>query len=357
MTEIKLSKEFLQVTKRNGSKETLDPEKINKILGWAIEGIKGVNISDIIIKAELNLTDNIGTRDIHKVLIQAALNCMSLEQPDYQFVASRLLNFELRKEVWGGIEPPSLKNFTLTNLKKGLYDKEILNRYSDEELEDLNNYINHERDFLFTYAGLKQMIDKYLVQDRAKRIVFETPQFAYMLIPMVVFGNYPKETRLGWIKKAYDQFSLHKLNLPTPQLAGIRTPLRAYSSCCLVDIGDSMDSILSSCYSIGAATSERYGIGVNVSGVRAIGSKVKGGEVIHTGLIPLLKIIEANTKAFQQNGIRGGCHCSRTDSITIETVLIDEIEYNINDDVIVNGQTIKILDLINNRQNPVEYKF
>jgi len=301
-----IPKELMQVTKRDGSKEALDYDKINKILSWATEGVKEVSITDIIIKAELSITNNIKTKDIHKVLIQAAVNCMSLETPNYQYVASRLLNFQIRKEVWGGVEAPKLKEIILSNISKKVYDKDILNQYSEEEVEQLDSYINHQRDFIFSYAGLKQMCDKYLIQDRTKKILFETPQFAYMIIPMVIFNRYPKEVRLDWIKRAYDQFSLHKLNLPTPQLAGIRTPLRAYSSCCLIEMGDTMGSILSTNFAIGAATSQRYGIGVNISGVRAIGSKVKGGEVVHTGLIPILKIVEANTKAFQQNGIRGG---------------------------------------------------
>jgi ribonucleotide reductase alpha subunit len=298
--------ENINVRKRNGKLESFDIEKISQILNWATAGIKDVSASDIVLKATFNIDDKVNTKQLHQLLIDASLNCFTPDTPNYQWVASRLLNFALRKEVWGGVNPPKLNDFLASVVKDKVYDPVILTDYTVEEINKLDDYLNHERDFYFSYAGIRQLCDKYLVQNRKTKKIFETPQFAYMAIAMTIFRSYPKDIRMQYVKKAYDAFSKLKINLPTPQLAGIRTPLRAYSSCCLIDVGDSMDSILASLSAVGKATSQRYGIGINFGRIRSINSEIRKGEVLHTGKIPFLKTFEAMTKSCQQNGIRGG---------------------------------------------------
>jgi ribonucleoside-diphosphate reductase alpha chain len=296
----------IYVTKRDGRLELFDEDKINSIVNWAVNGIKGVSSTDIILKAKMNIRDKMSTKNIHVSLIRAAINCFTIEQTNYQYVAAKLLTFDLRKEVWGGSNPPKLYDFLNKITKSKQYDPIILSKYSELEINKLDEYLDHNRDYNFTYAGLRQMIDKYLVQNRTKKIIYETPQFAFMAIAMTVFMEYPKDIRLSYVKRAYDTFSKFKANLPTPQLAGIRTPLRAYSSCTLIDVEDDLDSIFSSNHAIGKAVASRYGIGINLGRIRGIGSPIRNGEVIHTGVIPFLKIFEATVKSCQQNGIRGG---------------------------------------------------
>jgi ribonucleoside-diphosphate reductase alpha chain len=296
----------ITVKKRDGTKEEFDINKINQILTWAIEGIKDVSVSDIVLKAQFTGREVITSKQIHKILIEAAVECLTLQTLNYQWVASRLVNFSLRKEVWGGVNPPKFYDFLQKSVKLGIYDPIILETYSEKEINKLDEYIQHDRDFTCTYAGIKQLCDKYLLQNRKTKKLYETPQFAYMAIAMTVFRNEDKENRLKRIKSAYDAYSKFKINLPTPQLAGLRTPLRAYSSCCLIDVGDSMDSILASASAVGKATAQRYGIGINMGRIRGIGSEIRKGEVLHTGVIPFLKVYEALTKSCQQNGVRGG---------------------------------------------------
>ena len=232
---------------------------------------------------------------------------IDLDHPNYQFVAARLLLFSIRKQLYGRRhETPNLKDHVSSCVEKGVYDPELLNLYSDEEFEKLQSFIDHGRDYLFTYAGLRQVVDKYLVQDRSSGVLYETPQFMYILIAATIFSKYPKDTRLDYVKKYYDAISKHKLNIPTPIMAGVRTPLRQYASCVLVDVDDTLDSIFTSDMAIGKYVAQRAGIGINAGRIRGINSKIRGGEVQHTGVVPFLKKFESTVRCCTQNGIRGG---------------------------------------------------
>jgi len=296
----------ISVKKRDGEAEKFNIEKIHKVINWAIEGISDVSLSNIEINAKLNMIDNITSKEIHQVLIESAANLITLETPNYQFVASRLLNYQLRKDVWGGKHSPRLLDVIHNGLKKKIYDPVILEKYSEDEINKMGEFIDHERDFLFTYAGLKQLCDKYLIKNRITDIIHETPQFAYILISAYAFINYSKETRLEYVRKFYNAVSRHKINLPTPIMAGVRTNSRSYASCCLIGVDDNKESITSSSTAVSIATANKCGIGIDISRIRALGAPVRNGEVVHTGVIPFLKIFEASVKAWQQNGLRGG---------------------------------------------------
>jgi len=296
----------IYVTKRSGEKEKFNIDKIHKIINWAISDITDVHLSDIEINARLNLQDNISTKDIHQVLIESSANLITLETPNYQYVACRLLNYQLRKDVWGGKHAPRLLDVIKDGVKNKIYDPTIFEKYSDEEINKIGEIVDHDRDFLFTYAGLKQLCDKYLIKNRVTNIIYETPQFAYILIALYGFINYSKDTRLEYVKRFYNAISKHKINLPTPVMAGVRTRSRKYASCCLIGVDDNKESITASGTAVSIATASRCGIGIDISKIRAIGSPVSNGEVVHTGVIPFLKIYEASVKAWQQNGLRGG---------------------------------------------------
>jgi len=292
----------LQVKKRNGKLANFDAEKINKVLAWACEGIDGVSASDIAMNAHLSITNKIQTSEIQEILIQSAANLISEENHNYQYVAARLQIYALRKHVWGESEPPRLYDHLKRNKKN--YDGAILESYSESELHKINKLIKHDRDYLFTHAGITQMMDKYLLCDRITGEIFETPQFVFILVPMVLFRNH--ENRLELIKTMYNYLSTFKINLPTPILAGVRTSLKYYSSCVLADCGDSLNSIFTTAQVIGTYTARRSGIGVNMGRVRAVGSPIRKSEVISTGLVPYIKIMESAVKATSQNGLRGG---------------------------------------------------
>lgn len=302
----------IYVVKRSGAREPLDLEKIHKVLFWACDGMPGVSVSDIEIQAKLQLVDGVLTKDIHEILIRAASDLLSEEFPDYQYVASRLLNMALRKEVFGkGLQMPPLAQVLDEGIRFGVYDPKIRSDYSSEELRTLDGWLDHDRDYRIPYAGLRQVIDKYLVQDRVTGRIYETPQYAYMLIGMTAFRKYGKAERLLTIHRFYDAVSRFKLSLPTPVIAGVRTPVRQYASCVGIDIADNLDSIFASNHALGRLTAQRAGMGVNFGRVRSKGSKVRGGEVVHTGLLPFMKIVAATVKSCTQNGIRGGsatCH-------------------------------------------------
>ena len=295
----------IRVKKRNGKLEEFNVEKIHQIVNWACKGINGVSFSDIEMNAELALHDKIHSTEIHDILIDSANDLISEEEPNYQFVAAKLLNFKLRKDVWGGYSPPRLFDHIKDLVKLNLYDPSVKSSYTKEEINKLGEYIKHDRDYLFTYSGLQQMVDKYLLKNRNTGVLYETPQFAYMLIAMVLFMGYG-EDRIKRVKEAYDYFSTFKINLPTPVMAGVRTKIRQFASCVLVDVGDSLDSITSSVASVAKYTARRAGIGLNFGRVRPLNSPIRGGEVIHTGIIPYLKLFESAVKATSQNGIRGG---------------------------------------------------
>ena len=297
----------IKVKKRNGSIEPIDLDKMHKMVEAACDGLAGVSASQVEINSGIQFYDGITTAQIQEILIRSASDLINLDHPNYQFVASRLLLFSLRKSLHGGmIDHPTLHQQIVSGVEKGIYDSEILQKYSVEEIEKVNSFIDHGRDFLFTYAALRQVVDKYLVQDRSSGKVFEVPQFMYALIAMTIFAEYPKENRLDYVKRYYDAISKHKINIPTPIMAGVRTPLRQFASCVLVDVDDSLDSIFSSDMAIGRYVAQRAGIGINAGRIRGINSKIRGGEVQHTGVVPFLKKFESTVRCCTQNGIRGG---------------------------------------------------
>ena len=303
-----VSNEQINVIKRNGrGKESLDIDKIHSMVGFATEGITGVSASHVEMNSGLQFFDGISTDDIQQILIKSANDLISLESPNYQYVAARLLLFSLRKSLHHRLwEHPKF----ITHIKKlvdlGLYDKGILDNYTEAEIDRMGMWIDHERDYSFTYAGLRQVMDKYLVQDRSTGEIFETPQFMYMMISATLFAKYPKESRLQYVKKYYDAISKFKINIPTPVMAGVRTPLRQFASCVLVDSDDTLPSIFSSDMAIGRYVAQRAGIGINAGRIRGINSKIRGGEIQHTGVIPFLKKFEATVRCCTQNGVRGG---------------------------------------------------
>jgi ribonucleoside-diphosphate reductase alpha chain len=296
-----------KVKKRNGTIEPLNLEKMHVMVEQACEGLAGVSASQVEIQSGIQFYDGISTAEIQEILIKSASDLIDLDHPNYQYVAARLLLFSVKKSLYGRMhDTPILKNHVVKCVEKGIYDEEILNLYDDEEFDKLQGIIDHERDYLFTYAGLRQIVDKYLVQDRSTGALYETPQFMYLLISATIFSKYPKEVRLDYVKKYYDAISRHKINIPTPIMAGVRTPLRQYASCVLVDIDDTLDSIFTSDMAIGRYVAQRAGIGINAGRIRGINAKIRGGEVQHTGVVPFLKKFESTVRCCTQNGIRGG---------------------------------------------------
>jgi len=300
----------IKVRKRSGSVEPLNLDKIHKMVDEACEGLgSGVSASQVEMNSGLQFFDGIETKDIQEILVRSASDLISLDSPNYQFVAARLLLFGLRKQVFGSDwvnGHPSVHDHATNCVSKGVYDESILGKYSLEEWSKINSWMDHERDMLFTYAGLRQVVDKYLVQDRSSGELYETPQYMYMMIAVTLFQNYPKETRLEYVRKYYNAISKHKINIPTPIMAGVRTPLRQFASCVLVDSDDSLNSIFTSDMAIGRYVAQRAGIGINAGRIRGINSKIRGGEVQHTGVVPFLKKFESTVRCCTQNGIRGG---------------------------------------------------
>jgi ribonucleoside-diphosphate reductase alpha chain len=297
----------IKVIKRNGSTEKLDLNKLHVMVEYACKDLSGVSASQVEMQSGIQFYDGITTAKIQEILIRSASDLIDLDHPNYQFVAARLLLFALRKQLFGRMhEFPTIREHVGRSVERGVYDPAILDLYTDEEFLKLEGYIDHSRDYLFTYAGLRQVVDKYLVQDRSSGELYETPQFMYLLIAATIFSKYPKETRLDYVKKYYDAISKHKINIPTPIMAGVRTPMRQYASCVLVDVDDTLDSIFSSDMAIGRYVAQRAGIGINAGRIRGINSKIRGGEVQHTGVVPFLKKFEATVRCCTQNGIRGG---------------------------------------------------
>ena len=298
----------INVKKRNGrGMEPLQLEKMHKMVDMACEGLAGVSASQVEIQSGIQFYDGITTAEIQEILVKSASDLISLDTPNYQYVAARLLLFGLRKSLYGRYhEHPSVKDHVIRCIDAGVYDKELLDLYSDEEYVKLQSFIDHDRDYLFTYAGLRQVADKYLVQDRSTGAVYETPQFMYLLIAASIFSKYPQETRLDYVRNYYNAISKHRINIPTPIMAGVRTPIRQFASCVLVDIDDTLDSIFSSDMAIGKYVAQRAGIGINAGRIRGINSKIRGGEVQHTGVVPFLKKFESTVRCCTQNGIRGG---------------------------------------------------
>ena len=296
-----------KVLKRDGKTEPLDLNKLHVMVEEACIDLAGVSASQVEMQSGIQFYDGITTEEIQEILIRSASDLISLDHPNYQFVAARLLLFALRKQLYGRMhDTPTVREHIERCVGRGVYDAEILDLYSDEEFDKFDSIIDHGRDYLFTYAGLRQVVDKYLVQDRSSGSLYETPQFMYLLIAATIFSKYPKETRLDYVKRYYDAISKHKINIPTPIMAGVRTPLRQFASCVLVDVDDTLDSIFSSDMAIGKYVAQRAGIGINAGRIRGINSKIRGGEVQHTGVIPFLKKFESTVRCCTQNGIRGG---------------------------------------------------
>ncbi len=294
------------VTKRDGRKEPLDLEKIHRVITWAAEGLEDVSVSEVELRAHIQFYDGITTSEIHETIIKSAADLISEKAPDYQHLAARLAIFHLRKKAFGRFTPPSLFEHVNKMVRAGRYDKHLLEDYTKEEFEALDKVIDHDRDMNFSYAAVKQLEGKYLVQNRVTGELYESPQFIYMLVPMCLFANYPKETRLDYIKRFYEAASTFKLSLPTPIMSGVRTPTRQFSSCVLIECDDSLDSINATAASIVKYVSQRAGIGVNIGRIRALGSPIRGGEAFHTGLIPFIKHFQTAVKSCSQGGVRGG---------------------------------------------------
>ena len=296
----------MQVQKRDGRLEDLNIDKLHKVVMYACEDITGVSASQVEINSQIQFFDKIVTEDIQETLIKSAADLITEETPNYQYVAGRLINYHLRKMVYGKFEPPCLCDIVQDNIDKGFYDPEFVELFTKDEINELQNFIDHSRDEYLTYAAMEQFRGKYLVQNRATGEIFETPQVAYMMIAATLFSKYPKETRMGYIKRYYDAISRFKISLPTPVMAGVRTPQRQFSSCVLIETDDSLDSINATASSIVKYVSQKAGIGIGAGRVRAIGSKIRSGDATHTGVIPFYKLFQSAVKSCSQGGVRGG---------------------------------------------------
>ena len=294
------------VTKRDGRKEPLNLEKLHKVVFWATEGITGVSASEVEIKSHFQFYNGIMTTDIQETLIKSAADLISEETPNYQYVAGRLLTYHIHKLVYDDYKPWPLLNLVKRNVEIGYYTKELLENYTEEEINTLDSYMNHERDENFTYVAMEQWRGKYLVQNRVSGEIFETPQVAYMLIAATLFMKYPKETRLQWVKDYYDAISNFDISLPTPIMAGVRTPQKQFSSCVLIETDDSLDSINATASSIVKYVSQKAGIGIGAGRIRALGSPIRSGDAYHTGVIPFYKHFQTATRSCSQGGVRNG---------------------------------------------------
>jgi ribonucleoside-diphosphate reductase alpha chain len=296
----------IQVLKRNGEKEPLDLEKLHKVVFWATKDITGVSASEVEIKSHIQFYNGIKTSDIQETLIKSAADLISEETPNYQFVAGRLINYHLRKEVYGEYEPWPLLDIVKKNVDKGFYDRGLLEAYSEEEWAELERAIDHHKDEHFTYVAMEQFRGKYLVQNRVTGDIFETPQVAYMLIAATLFQSYDKSVRLQWVKDYYNAVSNHDISLPTPVMAGVRTPQKQFSSCVLIESDDSLDSINATASSIVRYVSQKAGIGIGAGRIRALGSPIRNGDAYHTGVIPFYKHFQSATRSCSQGGVRNG---------------------------------------------------
>ncbi|MFT7412756.1 MAG: ribonucleoside-diphosphate reductase alpha chain, partial [Paraglaciecola sp.] len=296
----------LYVTKRTGEREIIELDKIHKVIAWAAKGLNNVSVSQVEMKAHIQFYDGIKTSDIHETLIRSAADLISTDCPDYQYLAARLAIFHLRKKAYGRFEPPILKDHVKSMVDKDKYDRHLLEDFSDAEFDEMNEYIDHWRDMDFSYAAVKQLEGKYLVQNRVTGEIYESAQFLYILVAACLFANYDKDSRMDYIKRFYDATSKFKISLPTPIMAGVRTPTRQFSSCVLIEAGDSLDSINATASAIVKYVSQRAGIGVNAGRIRALGSPIRGGEAFHTGCIPFYKHFQTAVKSCSQGGVRGG---------------------------------------------------
>jgi ribonucleoside-diphosphate reductase alpha chain len=296
----------IQVIKRDGTRESIDLEKIHRVVHWASQDLENISVSQVEINSQLAFFDGIKTEDIHETIIKSAADLISTDVPDYQYLAARLTIFHLRKKAFKSFTPPSLIHHVINLTDLGIYDKDILKKYNKTEFKELDNYIDHWRDMNFSYAAVKQLEGKYLVQNRVTGEIFESPQFLYMLVGMCLFQEYKGKARLDFVKRFYDATSTFKISLPTPIMAGVRTPTRQFSSCVLIETDDDLDSISASSAAIVKYVSQRAGIGINAGRIRALGSPIRGGEATHTGCIPFFKHFHTAVKSCSQGGVRGG---------------------------------------------------
>tara|TARA_B110000238_G_scaffold200354_1_gene250186 strand:+ start:485 stop:2755 length:2271 start_codon:yes stop_codon:yes gene_type:complete len=296
----------LLVTKRNGKKEPIDLEKIHKVIAWAADGLDNVSVSQVELKSHIQFYDGIKTSDIHETIIKSAADLISEETPDYQYLSARLAVFHLRKKAYGQFEPPKLFDHVVNMVETGKYDQHLLADYTQAEFEYMEEFLEHKRDLDFSYAAVKQLEGKYLVQNRVSGKIYESAQFLYILVAACLFAKYPKDTRLSFVKGFYEAISTFKISLPTPIMAGVRTPTRQFSSCVLIECGDSLDSINATSSAIVKYVSQRAGIGVNAGRIRALGSTIRNGEAFHTGCIPFFKHFQTAVKSCSQGGVRGG---------------------------------------------------
>jgi len=296
----------LSVSKRDGRKEPLDLDKIHRVIEWAAEGLNNVSVSQVELKSHIQFYDGIRTKDIHETIIKAAADQISKESPDYQYLAARLAVFHLRKKAYGQFEPPRLFDHVTKMVEDKRYDAHLLVDYTEQELDELDAYLDHSRDLNLSYAAVKQLEGKYLVQNRVTGEIYESAQFLYILVAASLFSDYPRETRTDYIKRFYDAVSTFKISLPTPIMSGVRTPTRQFSSCVLIECGDSLDSINATSSAIVKYVSQRAGIGINAGRIRALGSHIRNGEAYHTGCIPFYKHFQTAVKSCSQGGVRGG---------------------------------------------------
>jgi ribonucleoside-diphosphate reductase alpha chain len=296
----------MQVQKRDGSLENLDIDKLHKVVMYACEDISGVSASEVEINSKIQFFDKIKSTDVQETIIKSAADLISEETPNYQYVAGRLINYHLRKMVYNSFTPPCLCDIIDKNIEAGFYDKEFTELYTKEEIDILQDYIHHERDEVLTYAAMEQFRGKYLVQNRSTGKIYETPQVAYIMIAATLFSKYPAETRLRYVKDYYDAISTFKISLPTPVMAGVRTPQRQFSSCVLIETGDSLDSINATTSAVVKYVSQKAGIGIGAGSIRAVGSKIRSGDATHTGVIPFFKLFQSAVKSCSQGGVRGG---------------------------------------------------
>ena len=296
----------IQVTKRDGTKEPLDLEKMHKVVFFACDGVNGVSPSEVEIKSSIQFFNGITTTEIQETLIKASADLISEDTPNYQWAAGNLINYHIRKEVYGQFEPWHILDIVKKNTEQGFYDPELINSYSEEEWEKINGFIKHERDFHISYVGMEQFRGKYLVQNRVTKQLYETPQVAYVLIAATLFSQYPRDERMKWVKDYYDAASNFDISLPTPVMAGVRTPQRQFSSCVVIETADSLDSINATASAIVKYVSQKAGIGIGAGSIRAINSPIRNGDASHTGVIPFYKHFQSAVKSCSQGGVRGG---------------------------------------------------
>ena len=297
----------MQVTKRNGEKAPLDIEKMHRVVAWACEGFTNVSASEIELRSKIQFYDGIKTSDIQETLIKAAADLISEDTPNYQYVAGRLINYHIRKDTYGSYNIPSLYYHVSKVTQAGYYDPELLQKwYTKQAMDKLDTFIDHDRDFDIVYVGMEQMRGKYLIKNRVTGKIHETPQMAFMLIAMTLYREYEDPSRTKMIRELYDAVSRFDISLPTPVMAGLRSPQKQFSSCVLIESDDSLDSINATTAAIVKYVSQKAGIGIGAGRIRAIGSPIRSGDATHTGVIPFYRLFQAAVKSCSQGGVRSG---------------------------------------------------